>query len=67
MALIVQKHLPLIGHYFTFDLIYIYECFLGPLPDTVEEFERELKKHFKYIYDTKLLANEIRKGAERTM
>ena len=45
----------LVGHNCFLDLVYIYRTFIGTLPDTVEEFQKKLHKHFPVIVDTKYM------------
>ncbi|KAL8653242.1 MAG: hypothetical protein Q9226_003925 [Calogaya cf. arnoldii] len=46
----------LVGHNLFLDLIYLYACFFGPLPDRVEDFQRIIHSLFPRIIDTKYLA-----------
>ncbi|KAL8672079.1 MAG: hypothetical protein Q9168_003439 [Polycauliona sp. 1 TL-2023] len=46
----------LVGHNLFLDLIYLYACFFGPLPDRIEEFQRIIHELFPRIIDTKYLA-----------
>ncbi|KAL8912379.1 MAG: hypothetical protein Q9171_002565 [Xanthocarpia ochracea] len=46
----------LVGHNLFLDLIYLYACFFGPLPDKVEDFQRIIHDLFPRIIDTKFLA-----------
>ncbi|KAI4260993.1 MAG: hypothetical protein L6R42_003796, partial [Xanthoria sp. 1 TBL-2021] len=46
----------LVGHNLFLDLIYLYACFFGPLPDRVEDFQRIIHDLFPRIIDTKYLA-----------
>jgi poly(A)-specific ribonuclease len=46
----------LVGHNCLTDLIYIYRCFIGPLPDTVEGFQIAINELFPMIVDTKYVA-----------
>lgn len=46
----------LVGHNMFTDLIYFCRCFLGPLPDTVEEFQAMVHRFFPVVIDTKYLA-----------
>lgn len=53
----VKSHRPvLVGHNVFTDLIYFCRCFLGPLPDTVEEFQVMVHRLFPVVMDTKYLA-----------
>ncbi len=46
----------LVGHNLFLDLMYLYACFFGPLPDKVEDFQRIIHDLFPRIIDTKYLA-----------
>lgn len=46
----------LVGHNCMLDLMFLYSCFIGPLPDTVEEFQKLLHGLFPMIVDTKYMA-----------
>ena len=47
----------LIGHNCMYDLIYFYNQFMGPLPDTYQEFAEEWLDNFPAVYDTKVLSD----------
>jgi poly(A)-specific ribonuclease len=46
----------LVGHNMFTDLVYLYQCFVGKLPDTLSEFCTEIHRLFPKIVDTKYLA-----------
>jgi poly(A)-specific ribonuclease len=46
----------IIGHNCFLDLIYIYNTFIGTLPDTVEEFQQKLHAAWPVIVDTKYMS-----------
>ncbi|KAJ5083501.1 hypothetical protein N7456_012928 [Penicillium angulare] len=46
----------LIGHNCFMDLVFFYQGFLGPLPNTVEEFQAIMHSIFPIVVDTKYLA-----------
>lgn len=48
----------LVGHNCFTDLIYFYQCFLGPLPDKVDEFISLIHEAFPIVIDTKYLATQ---------
>lgn len=53
----LKAHRPvLVGHNMFTDLIYFCRCFLGPLPETVEEFQVMIHQLFPIVMDTKYLA-----------
>lgn len=47
---------PIIGHNMMYDVVYFYNQFVGPLPNTYEEFSKEWFKRFPETYDTKVLS-----------
>lgn len=50
------KRPVLVGHNCFLDFVYFYHSFIGPLPDTIEEFEAALHSHFPVVIDTKYMA-----------
>lgn len=46
----------LVGHNMFTDIVYLYRTFVGPLPDTLAEFNTSLHELFPKIVDTKYLA-----------
>ncbi|OQO11007.1 hypothetical protein B0A48_05262 [Cryoendolithus antarcticus] len=46
----------MVGHNCFLDLVYIYRTFIGPLPDSVDEFSKLMHKHWPLIVDTKYMA-----------
>ena len=46
----------LVGHNCFMDLVFLYSCFLGTLPDTVEEFQNLIHEALPIVIDTKYLA-----------
>ncbi|CAG9333664.1 unnamed protein product [Blepharisma stoltei] len=52
-AAILHKKVPLIMHNPYFDITYLYNHFIGPLPDTFLQFKRDIFNLFPVIYDTK--------------
>lgn len=47
----------LIGHNLFLDLLNLYSCFLGQLPDRVQDFQKIIHELFPMIIDTKYLAS----------
>ena len=43
---------PIIAHNPQMDILFVYEQFIAPLPDTFLEFCSEWRKLFPCIYDT---------------
>lgn len=53
----LKRHQPaLVGHNLFTDLVYFYRTFIGPLPDTLDEFREAVHEIFPRIVDTKYLA-----------
>lgn len=48
----------LVGHNCFTDMIYFYQCFLGPLPNRVEEFIALIHQTFPIVVDTKYMATQ---------
>ncbi|KAJ2262612.1 hypothetical protein GGI01_001391 [Coemansia sp. RSA 376] len=48
---IVRAGVPLVVHNGLFDLVYLYQSFFGPLPDTYESFAFDLNEMFPGAYD----------------
>ncbi|CAG7954199.1 unnamed protein product [Penicillium olsonii] len=46
----------LVGHNMFFDLLFFYRCFIGSLPDTLEEFNGSIHELFPVLADTKYMA-----------
>jgi len=55
-AKLQAKRTILVGHNILTDLVYLYQCFFGQLPDLVEDFQEVMHKLFPVIIDTKYLA-----------
>ncbi|KAI9504113.1 ribonuclease CAF1 [Coemansia spiralis] len=54
---LVRLRKPIVIHNGLFDLVYLYQSFFGPLPDSYESFVYDLSEMFPGgIYDTKLIA-----------
>jgi hypothetical protein len=47
----------LVGHNCFTDLVYLYSCFIGQLPDRVEDFQEIIRKMFPAVVDTKFIAS----------
>ena len=54
----VQQHktVALVGHNMMYDVIYLYNQFIGPLPDSYSEFVKLWYACFPLTVDTKVLA-----------
>ena len=55
----------LVGHNLFLDLIYLYQCFFGPLPELVEDFQSIMGLLFPLIIDTKYLADMLNENSPR--
>lgn len=51
-----KKNCPIIGHNMMYDVIYFYNQFIGPLPETYEEFVKLWYDRFPLTFDTKVLS-----------
>ena len=47
----------IVGHNCFVDLVYLYSCFIGDLPENVEAFQEIIHQEFSAIIDTKFLAS----------
>lgn len=54
--LLVQSKLPLVGHNLFYDLLFTFNHFDRPLPESWVEFQRRVGTLFPVIFDTKHLA-----------
>ena len=62
---LLEKETILVGHNLFLDLVYLYECFFGSLPERVEEFQATMGTLFPLIIDTKYLADIINQNSPR--
>ncbi len=58
IELFIEKKVPLIGHNCYADLLFIYDKFIGQIPE-YEQFKNQLNNLFPSVYDTKYISNEI--------
>ncbi|KAI5283739.1 hypothetical protein KEM52_003253, partial [Ascosphaera acerosa] len=56
----------LIGHNLFTDLVYLYACFIGPLPESVDDFRHEIHTLFPRVIDTKFLATHADANASNS-
>lgn len=54
---LINAKKPIIGHNMIYDIIYLYNQFIGNLPETYSEFIEEWHKLFPSVFDTKVLSN----------
>lgn len=50
---------PIVGHHCMLDLLYTYQTFHGPLPDSLPEFRKEMHEYMPIIFDTKHLMHAL--------
>lgn len=53
-----RKSKVLVGHNLFTDLIFLYQTFMGRLPETVVKFQQEIHRLFPMIIDTKYMGSE---------
>ncbi|CAK9831519.1 Pre-piRNA 3'-exonuclease trimmer [Anthophora retusa] len=56
---------PIVGHNMLLDLMFIYQQFYKPLPDSYKEFKKNIHSLFPQIYDTKYLSYELQRILKR--
>ncbi|KAF4553395.1 CAF1 family ribonuclease-like protein [Elsinoe fawcettii] len=54
--LLQNKPRPVIGHNMFLDLVYLYQTFIGHLPEKVEDFAYKINELFPIVVDTKYVA-----------
>ncbi|XP_029056046.2 pre-piRNA 3'-exonuclease trimmer-like isoform X1 [Osmia bicornis bicornis] len=59
--LLCSSKKPIIGHNVLFDLMFTYQQFYKPLPDSYTEFKSNVHSLFPQIYDTKFISTELRR------
>ena len=52
----IKAQKPLIGHNFIYDVGFLYDQFIAPLPDTFLEFSEKWRECFPLMFDTKTIA-----------
>lgn len=53
---LIKTKKPMIGHNLDYDIMFLYDKFIGDLPDTITEFKSKMSKLIPCFYDTKVLA-----------
>ena len=61
-----DKQTVLVGHNLFADLVNFYRCFLGALPERVEDFQRAIHELFPLVIDTKYMATRGQGSWEAT-
>ncbi|NWR76109.1 PNDC1 ribonuclease, partial [Centropus unirufus] len=56
---IVEAKKPLVGHNMLMDLMHLHDKFYKPLPESYEEFKRNVHKLFPVLIDTKTVTKSI--------
>lgn len=63
LSLVVEEMIrlkkPLVGHFASLDLGFLYQTFIGELPPTFEQFCLSLRQMFPHILDTKVISKKI--------
>ena len=57
---LVTRRRVLFGHNCFIDLVYLYACFIGDLPERVEDFQKLTNGLFPAVVDTKYLASLVK-------
>lgn len=57
IKLIVKNRKPLVGHNLYLDLLYIYNTFIEPLPQSYSEFKSSFHSLFPVVYDTRYISS----------
>lgn len=57
-AKVMSRSKVVVGHNLYLDLLNLYSCFIGELPEKVEDFRTAIHELFPVIIDTKFLATE---------
>jgi poly(A)-specific ribonuclease len=60
MQTIIEAKKPIVGHNCMFDWVYVYNQFIGELPDTYDEFIKDWHEKFPATYDNKVLCQNSR-------
>lgn len=55
---LINSKKPLIGHNMIYDLGFVFNQFIGPLPSTFNQWSTQVESYFPSIYDTKVLSLE---------
>lgn len=58
IKLLIKSQKPLVGHNLYLDLLYIYNTFIGPLPEDYMEFKKFVHSLYPAIYDTRYISSD---------
>lgn len=58
----VEAQKPLIGHNVFLDILYMYQSFHDPLPKSLDTFKKNVRELFPFVYDTKHIFVNVKKG-----
>ena len=58
IKLIIESRKPLVGHNCKLDLLYLYQTFIGPLPESYSEFKSLFNSLFPAVYDTRFISSQ---------
>lgn len=53
---LIEQKKPIVGHSLLLDILYIFNTFIEPLPNTYKEFKQIINLFFNNIYDTKFIS-----------
>lgn len=59
--ILVKAKKPLVGHNMLLDLMHLHDKFYRPLPESYEEFKRNIHNLFPVIIDTKTVTKSVQK------
>ncbi|XP_065536544.1 poly(A)-specific ribonuclease PNLDC1 isoform X3 [Lathamus discolor] len=62
--ILVQAKKPLVGHNMLMDLMHLHDKFYKPLPESYEEFKRNIHNLFPVLLDTKTVTKSIWKKCQ---
>ena len=62
IQMLIDAKKPLVGHNPQYDVAFMYEQFIAPLPASFIEFCQEWRKFFPLIYDTKCIFAQFQSG-----
>ncbi|XP_059149454.1 poly(A)-specific ribonuclease PNLDC1-like isoform X2 [Physella acuta] len=62
--LLQKSHKPIVGHNLLMDLMFMYDKFYNPLPESYRDFKEGINKLFPVIFDTKHMNYCLKKQLE---